>query len=141
HFAGALPCKYRWGLLLLRAARRCLPQGRIAGRPWACRRRGGAGGRPPARSPPCPRGVAGTAPPDVRREGGRVVGKLKAWAKIAAIALAVALVLLLGLRIYAIQQGPPLAPWHTYVPDELRAAELDQASWEQYLAHEQRLFA
>lgn len=70
-----------------------------------------------------------------------MVAKLKAWARITAIALAAVLVLLLGLRIYAIQQGPPLAPWHTYVPDELRAAELDQTSWQQYLAHEQRLFA
>jgi alpha-beta hydrolase superfamily lysophospholipase len=36
--------------------------------------------------------------------------------------------------------GPPLLPWHTYVPSELDADELDATDWAGYLAAEQRLF-
>jgi len=30
-------------------------------------------------------------------------------------------------RIYVTKSGPPLALWHTYVPHEMKAAELDRA--------------
>ena len=66
---------------------------------------------------------------------------LKKALKILGWTLATVLVTLLGLRIYNIQQSPPLAAWHTYVPDELHANELDQMSWQQYMAHEEALFA
>jgi alpha-beta hydrolase superfamily lysophospholipase len=46
----------------------------------------------------------------------------------------------LGVRTYRTLQGPPLQPWHTFVPVELRAAELDQADWSRYLAQEQTIF-
>ncbi|MBK9244527.1 MAG: alpha/beta hydrolase [Burkholderiales bacterium] len=46
----------------------------------------------------------------------------------------------LGIRTYRTMQGPPLQPWHTFVPAELRAAELDQADWPAYLAREQAIF-
>jgi alpha-beta hydrolase superfamily lysophospholipase len=36
--------------------------------------------------------------------------------------------------------GPPLMSWHTYVPGELDAAELDAADWPAYVAAEGRLF-
>lgn len=48
---------------------------------------------------------------------------------------------LLGVRIYASLQGPPLEPWHTLVPHELSVAELDRAGWTDYLAAEKRAFA
>ena len=47
---------------------------------------------------------------------------------------------LLGVRIYASLQGPPLEPWHTLVPHELSLAELDRADWSDYLAAEDRAF-
>lgn len=56
------------------------------------------------------------------------------------ILLAVAAVTLLAVRVYIIQRGPPLAAWHTFVPKELSAEELDAANWEQYLAAEARVF-
>lgn len=46
----------------------------------------------------------------------------------------------LGIRAYRTLLGPPLQPWHTFVPQELVAAELDAADWEKYLAQEQRIF-
>src|SRR5499427_432765 len=55
------------------------------------------------------------------------------------ILVAVAAVVFFGIRMYDIQRGPPLARWHTYVPHELRAKELDTADWSRYLAEEDRV--
>jgi alpha-beta hydrolase superfamily lysophospholipase len=46
-----------------------------------------------------------------------------------------------GARIYVSQLGPPLSRWHTYVPHELKAGELDAADWSRYLAEEEKAFA
>jgi len=46
----------------------------------------------------------------------------------------------LGVRSYRALQGPPLEPWHTFVPVELRADELDAADWPGYVAQEQAVF-
>ena len=46
----------------------------------------------------------------------------------------------LGIRSYRALQGPPLQPWHTFVPTELHAAELDIADWSRYIAQEQGIF-
>jgi alpha-beta hydrolase superfamily lysophospholipase len=59
----------------------------------------------------------------------------------AAILAAVALVVFLGIRIWDSQRGLPLESWHTFVPVELTADELDRADWGQYLAAEERIFA
>jgi alpha-beta hydrolase superfamily lysophospholipase len=47
---------------------------------------------------------------------------------------------LLALRAYRALSGPPLQPWHTFVPAELRAAELDATDWPRYLAQEASIF-
>lgn len=47
----------------------------------------------------------------------------------------------LALRAWNSLGGPQLEPWHTYVPDELSVAELDQATWADYVEAEHRLFA
>jgi alpha-beta hydrolase superfamily lysophospholipase len=46
----------------------------------------------------------------------------------------------LTVRSYRALQGPPLQPWHTFVPVELRAEELDTADWTRYLAQEKQVF-
>ncbi|NJD32868.1 MAG: alpha/beta fold hydrolase, partial [Gammaproteobacteria bacterium] len=46
----------------------------------------------------------------------------------------------LAIRSYRSLQGPPLQPWHTFVPVEMRADELDAADWPKYLAQEQAIF-
>src|SRR5215468_6350395 len=56
------------------------------------------------------------------------------------VVVTLAVLTLLSLRVYDVQRGPPLARWHTYVPHELRAKELDAADWSQYLAEEARIF-
>jgi alpha-beta hydrolase superfamily lysophospholipase len=49
-------------------------------------------------------------------------------------------VVALGLRAQRALRAPPLQPWHTYVPPELRADELDRADWARYVAQEQVVF-
>ena len=46
----------------------------------------------------------------------------------------------LGVRSLNALRGPPLQPWHTFVPVELSAAELDTADWARYLAQEKAIF-
>ena len=55
--------------------------------------------------------------------------------------LAIVGVVLLGLRAYVSTTGPDLELWHTYVPHELTAAQIDQADWAQYLAAEDKVLA
>jgi alpha-beta hydrolase superfamily lysophospholipase len=52
----------------------------------------------------------------------------------------VAATLLVG-RIVQSESGPPLELWHTSVPDEPKAAEIDQLDWNGYLAAEAGVFA
>jgi len=54
-------------------------------------------------------------------------------------------VLLVGAGAFAVRsyrslEGPPLQPWHTFVPVELEAGELDAADWSRYVAQEQQIF-
>lgn len=56
------------------------------------------------------------------------------------ILVAVAALTFFAVRVYDIQRGPPLARWHTYVPRELKAAQLDAVDWSRYLAEEARIF-
>jgi alpha-beta hydrolase superfamily lysophospholipase len=58
----------------------------------------------------------------------------------ALLALLVLAVVGLGVRSYRSLQGPELQPWHTFVPTELRADELDAADWAAYMAREQQVF-
>jgi hypothetical protein len=45
----------------------------------------------------------------------------------------------LAIRVWDFQRGLPLEPWHTFVPEELTAEELDHADWGPYLAAEQSI--
>ncbi len=62
------------------------------------------------------------------------------WIKRIALLLLVLLIGALGVRVYDTQRGPSLQLWHTYVPDEMRADEIDKASWEDYLTAEEVIF-
>jgi alpha-beta hydrolase superfamily lysophospholipase len=57
-----------------------------------------------------------------------------------AILVAVALVAFLAVRAWDSQRGLPLEVWHTHVPDDLTAEELEPMDWARYLAAEQGLF-
>jgi len=47
---------------------------------------------------------------------------------------------MLALRSYRVLSGPALQPWHTFVPAELHASDLDSADWARYLAQEEAIF-
>ena len=57
------------------------------------------------------------------------------------VAFAVVGIALLAVRAYRALSGPALQPWHTFVPQELRADALDRADWNGYLAQEQKIMA
>jgi alpha-beta hydrolase superfamily lysophospholipase len=47
---------------------------------------------------------------------------------------------MLALRSYRVLSGPPLHPWHTFVPVELHESELNAADWPRYIAQEETIF-
>ena len=57
------------------------------------------------------------------------------------ITCAVLVVLLVAGVACRLLYVPPLQPWHTYIPVELTAAEMDKATWETYIDRENTLFA
>jgi alpha-beta hydrolase superfamily lysophospholipase len=61
--------------------------------------------------------------------------------KRALMLLAVIAVAMLALRSFNALRGPALQPWHTFVPAELKATELDAADWPRYLAQEGEIMA
>ena len=67
----------------------------------------------------------------------RVLVKVGKWA---AFVVLVFLLSLLAIRAWDSQRGDPLAPWQTFVPDELSPSQLDATDWSGYLAAEQRAF-
>ena len=66
--------------------------------------------------------------------------RLLKFAKRALALIAVSALTLLAVRAYDSQRGPGLELWHTYVPHELTAAELDKADWAAYLKAEAGMF-
>ena len=56
------------------------------------------------------------------------------------ILVAITAIIFFGIRVYDVQRGPQLERWHTYVPHELRAKELNTADWNRYIAEETRVF-
>jgi alpha-beta hydrolase superfamily lysophospholipase len=60
--------------------------------------------------------------------------------KWASILLAVVAITFFAIRVYAAQRGPPLSRWHTYVPHDVKAKELDASDWDHYLAREAKIF-
>lgn len=61
--------------------------------------------------------------------------------RVLGLVVAVFLVTGIGMRLYDIRHGPPLAVWHTYVPEELSRDALDHGTWRDYLEREKKIFA
>ncbi|MBV8167919.1 MAG: alpha/beta hydrolase [Alphaproteobacteria bacterium] len=47
---------------------------------------------------------------------------------------------LLAVRAYDAQRGAPLQRWHTYVPHDMRVADIDKADWPTWLHGEEAVF-
>jgi alpha-beta hydrolase superfamily lysophospholipase len=67
--------------------------------------------------------------------------RLAKLVKYGLILVAVVLVSVLGVRVHDALTGPPLAPWHTYVPGDVKAAGIDKMDWAEYIAAEDAVFA
>ncbi|ETN73000.1 hypothetical protein NECAME_18566, partial [Necator americanus] len=62
------------------------------------------------------------------------------WIKRFVLFVLIAFVCIAGVRFYDAQRKAPLSLWHTYVPEDMHAHEIDHATWEEYIANENRLF-
>jgi len=58
----------------------------------------------------------------------------------ALLLLVVVAATLLAVRAYDSQRGPPLQLWHTHVPHDMRAADIDKADWQTWLKAEDAVF-
>lgn len=67
----------------------------------------------------------------------RIARRFGTWALLGLLLL---LAFGLALRAWDVQRGPQLRPWHTEVPPELDAGELDATDWRGFLAAEARAF-
>jgi alpha-beta hydrolase superfamily lysophospholipase len=61
-------------------------------------------------------------------------------AALAALPVLLCIATVLGVRVYDSLTGPPLEPWHTFVPEELSVAEIDATDWQGYLGAEEAIF-
>lgn len=71
----------------------------------------------------------------------RISVRLIVVAKKIAMVLGIILLVLLAVRVYLSQQGPALHRWHTWQADEMSVDEIDKASFAQYTARENVIFA
>jgi alpha-beta hydrolase superfamily lysophospholipase len=69
-----------------------------------------------------------------------VLAKLTTLLKWLVVVLTVMVATILVWRIVESQRGAPLELWHTFVPPELDATQLDATDWQGYLAAEQKAF-
>lgn len=67
----------------------------------------------------------------------RLVKRIAKWGLFAAAGI---VLLVSAVRIYQAQTGPALSRWHTYVPQEMRRADIEKSDWAAYLKAEERLF-
>lgn len=67
--------------------------------------------------------------------------RLLKYVRRTAVIAGVVVATLLGARALDAWRSEPLRPWHTFAPEELSRDELAHASWDRYLAAEQRIFA
>ena len=63
------------------------------------------------------------------------------WPRRILLALVLVAAVLLAGRAVQSQMGPPLEPWHTFVPDEPRAEAIDAMDWTAWVQAEDRVFA
>ena len=62
------------------------------------------------------------------------------WSRRAVLLSLVIVATLLVYRAVNSQRGPPLEPWHTFVPDDAHAAAIDKMDWAAWMAAEGHVF-
>jgi alpha-beta hydrolase superfamily lysophospholipase len=56
------------------------------------------------------------------------------------LVLTVVAVTLIVARAWDSQRGPPLELWHTYVPNDMHASQIDKVDWAEYVKAEEAIF-
>lgn len=56
------------------------------------------------------------------------------------LVLTVVAATLIVARAWDSQRGPPLEPWHTYVPNDMHASQIDKVDWAEYVKAEEAIF-
>ena len=74
-----------------------------------------------------------------------VAEAMRRWVKrllaLGLVVVAVLLTMLFGVTAWDAVRGPPLEVWHTYVPGDLRADDIDKLEWADYIRAEDSLFS
>jgi alpha-beta hydrolase superfamily lysophospholipase len=71
----------------------------------------------------------------------KISGAALRWTRRSALLVAIVALTLLIVRIVQSESGPPLELWHTFVPEEPHAAEIDRLDWNGYLTAEAEVFS
>src|SRR5262252_5918681 len=66
------------------------------------------------------------------------IGRFLKWVLLLLVVVGLAA---LAFRSYRAVSGPALQPWHSFVPHELSADQIDMADWTRYLAQEDEIMA
>src|SRR5215468_3157753 len=66
------------------------------------------------------------------------IGRFLKWVLLLLVVVGLAA---LAFRSYRAVSGPALQPWHSFVPHELSADQIDMADWTRYLAQEEEIMA
>jgi alpha-beta hydrolase superfamily lysophospholipase len=70
-----------------------------------------------------------------------VLARVRKWLRRFGIAIGIVIATILFVRAYDAWRSPPLKLWHTQVPHELSADEIDAADWDAWLVAENAAFA
>jgi alpha-beta hydrolase superfamily lysophospholipase len=70
-----------------------------------------------------------------------VLARVRKWLRRIGFAIAIVIVTVLFVRAFDAWRSPPLKLWHTQVPHELDAKEIDAADWEAWVVAENAAFA
>jgi alpha-beta hydrolase superfamily lysophospholipase len=74
------------------------------------------------------------------QKGPHLIAPLRKWLRRISAGLALVLLTILAVRAFDAWRAPPLSLWHTEVPGELNAAQIDAADWTAWLFAEQSAF-
>ena len=70
-----------------------------------------------------------------------MLARVRKWLRRIGFAIAIVIATVLFVRAFDAWRSPPLKLWHTQVPHELDANDIDAANWDAWVAAENTVFA